>query len=184
MRLGLATCLCLFGFATSGLAGDRPNVILYTADGCRPCLSALESLRELGIEPTVTRDCPAWVTQVPVIHWRDRAGVWRQHAPQHWSGPNWSELETEKIRRWLLPSSATKSTARDPYLVVTALADTREAAAPGPKVSNQQAGMKSVTLEEFSGCCINDCGKLLLMLPESDPRRGFVLTAIHALESI
>ncbi len=115
-------CLLLTGFATSGLASE-PRVILYTVAGCRPCRLALESLRELGIEPTVTRDCPSWVTQTPTIHWRDRAGVWRQHAPQHWSGPTWSDAETAKLRRWLLPSSATKSTRTDPYLTVSALAD-------------------------------------------------------------
>jgi DNA modification methylase len=121
MRLGLITCLFLSGFGTSGLASDRPTVILYTTAGCRPCQLALRSLRDLGIEPTVSRDCPEWVRQVPTVHWQDTSGRWFQHAPRHWSGPTWTDAETAKLRRWLLMPSAAKSTARDPYLMVTAL---------------------------------------------------------------
>jgi hypothetical protein len=65
------------------------------------------------------------------------------------------------------------------------VADTREAAAPGPKASNQLAGMRPVTTEDVLGFCLNDLRrKLLREFATDDPRRGFVLTAIHALESI
>jgi hypothetical protein len=184
MRLGLITCLFLSGFGTSGAADERPKVTLYTTAGCRPCQLALQSLLELGIEPTIQRDCPSWVTQTPVIHWRDSAGVWRQHAPRHWSGPTWTDAETAKLRRWLLIDSATKSTARDPYLMVTALADTRETAAPGPKVSNQLAGMRPVTLEHTIAFNVNNLRNLLRIVPADDMRRGFVITALASLETI
>jgi hypothetical protein len=64
------------------------------------------------------------------------------------------------------------------------VADTREAAAPGPKASNQLAGMRPVTLEHTIAFNVNNLQNLLRKFPADDERRGFAMTALAALETI